>query len=180
VIKRILIFVALAALPAFCQQPVTVTNSSIAVTQSGNWSVRMQDGAGNTLNSTSSALNVFMTGGSLAFGPGSASTNATLAVDVTAATATQIKASAGNLYAIVASNPGTAPCYLQFYNSATSPTLGTAVLNPIMIQAGVTVPITIGAVGYRNFSAGIYVAETTTATGSSTCSTAMPVTVYYQ
>ena len=61
-IKRILIFAAFAAFPAFCQQPVTVANSSIAVTQSGNWSVRMQDGAGNTLNSTSSALNVFMTG----------------------------------------------------------------------------------------------------------------------
>ncbi len=37
-----------------------------AVTQSGNWSVRLQDGAGNTINSTSNALNVSVGNSTLA------------------------------------------------------------------------------------------------------------------
>jgi hypothetical protein len=43
---------------------VTVGNASIPVTQSGNWSVRLQDGAGNVITSTASAIDVNIKSGS--------------------------------------------------------------------------------------------------------------------
>jgi hypothetical protein len=48
--------------------PVAIASNQSAVpaSQSGNWSVRLQDGSGNTLNSTSSALNVSVQNASLA------------------------------------------------------------------------------------------------------------------
>ena len=47
-------------------QTVTVGNASLAVTQSGNWAVRAQDGSGNGLTSTSNALDVNIKSGSIA------------------------------------------------------------------------------------------------------------------
>lgn len=38
---------------------------TVAATQSGTWSTRTQDGSGNAINSTSNALNVYMTGGTI-------------------------------------------------------------------------------------------------------------------
>lgn len=45
---------------------VNVTNSTLAVTQSGNWSQRLQDGSGNSISSTGGALNVNLSSGSIA------------------------------------------------------------------------------------------------------------------
>ena len=44
---------------------VTVSNASLAVTQSGNWSSRTQDGAGTAITSTSSALDINIKSGSI-------------------------------------------------------------------------------------------------------------------
>jgi hypothetical protein len=40
---------------------VDIQDATIAATQSGTWSARVQDGSGNNINSTSSALNVYNT-----------------------------------------------------------------------------------------------------------------------
>lgn len=45
---------------------VTISNATLAVTQSGNWSVRAQDGAGNLLTSTAQALDINIKTGSIA------------------------------------------------------------------------------------------------------------------
>jgi hypothetical protein len=62
--------------------------------------------------------------------------------------ATSIKASAGKLYGIMASNIGVAPAYVKFYNKASSPTVGSD--TPIMTimvpanQGGIARELLIG------------------------------------
>lgn len=62
--------------------------------------------------------------------------------------ATSIKASAGKLYGIIASNIGVAPAYVKFYNKASSPTVGSD--TPVMTimvpanQGGIARELLIG------------------------------------
>lgn len=75
---------------------------------------------------------------------------------VSAATtnATVIKASQGNVYNIEAFNNGAAAAYLKFYNSSTSPTVGTTTTTKVlMIPAGGG--LTLNSVNGIQFSAGI-------------------------
>ena len=60
--------------------------------------------------------------------PKSASTYALTAFDLAATAATNVKASAGNVWAWYEFNPNASTCHLQFYNS-TSATLGTSALH---------------------------------------------------
>lgn len=92
---------------------VTVGNATLAVTESGTWTVQ----PGNTANTTPWLMSqqAATSGGAT---PGklisAASTNST-----------NIKASAGQIYMLTASNTGSAPRYLKVYDKASAPTVGT-------------------------------------------------------
>lgn len=91
---------------------------------------------------------------------------------------TNVKSSAGNVYAATIVNPNASTCWLQFYNNASTPTVGTSVIFaiPILASGGLrwvpAFPV--------NFATGIAIATTTTATGSTECSTGMGVELEYQ
>jgi hypothetical protein len=74
--------------------------------------------------------------------------------------ATSVKASAGTVWSIIASNVNAAARYVKFYNLAVAPTVGTSVpVFTITIPAGQTVQIDGGSNGIR-FGTGISLAIT--------------------
>lgn len=82
--------------------------------------------------------------------------------------ATVVKASAGTVYHLVASNVSASPRYLKLYNKATAPTVGTDVpLVTIILPAGSTVPVNFGVLGHR-FATGIGLAITGAAADNDT------------
>lgn len=111
--------------------------------------------------------------------PQSSVTYAPSAFDLSATAGTNIKASGGNVYGWFGLNPNASTCYLQFYNSA-SPSLGTSVLHPFGVAAGASFNLAPGSVPLFNLSTAISTGQTTTASGSSQCGSAMIVTVLYQ
>lgn len=52
--------------PGSAGNSVTVSNATLAVTQSGTWNTRLQDGSGNAVTSTGAALDVNLKSGSIA------------------------------------------------------------------------------------------------------------------
>lgn len=112
------------------------------------------------------------------FSPSTSSSAATSAFDLSATAATNVKSSSGNLYGYSIYNPNSSVCYLQFYNTA-SASLGTSPLHPVGVQ-GTTQFGFISSTPLANFSTAISTGETTTATGSSQCSSAMTVTIFYE
>jgi hypothetical protein len=92
-------------------------------------------------------------------------------------TYTNVKSTAGSVLGYAVENPNASVCWLQLYNSS-APTVGTSVYFsiPILSSGGIaqtlSSPIT--------FSTAISIATTTTATGSTECSTGMGVTVFFQ
>ena len=75
--------------------------------------------------------------------------------------ATAVKATAGSVYNIVASNANAAVRYLKLYNKATAPTVGTDVpIIVIPIPATGFVSVNLGLLGHR-FTTGIALAITT-------------------
>jgi len=160
---------------------------------------RTADGSGNLITSSTNSLDVNLKTStitlpvSLASVPSHAVTNAgTFAVQtsatstggytpgklVSAATtnATVIKASAGTLGHISASNVNAAARYLKFYNKATAPTVGTDV--PVLTYiipgntagAGTNIPLPPQGI---NFSTGIAFATTTEATDAGSTAVAV-------
>lgn len=86
--------------------------------------------------------------------------------------ATSVKATAGTVYSLVASNTGAAAAFLKLYNKASAPTVGTDVpVLTISIPAGGTVTIPFGATGHR-FTTGIALAITNLAADSDTTAVA--------
>lgn len=86
--------------------------------------------------------------------------------------ATNIKATAGTVWSIVASNANAAARYVKFYNLTTAPTVGTSVPTfTIAIPANGTVQIDGGANGIR-FGTGIALAITTGVADSDTTAVA--------
>ena len=111
--------------------------------------------------------------------PQSTSTYAVTAYDLAATAATNIKGSGGNVWGWYGNNPNTSTCFLQFYNS-TSATLGTSPLHPFGVPSGASFNVAPGGLAWFNLSTGISTGQTTTATGSTQCSSAMTVTILYQ
>jgi hypothetical protein len=111
--------------------------------------------------------------------PQSTSTYAATAFDLAATAATQVKGSGGNVWGWYGFNPNTSTCFLQFYNS-TSATLGTSPLHPFGVLAGGSFNMAPGPIAMFNLGTGISTGQTTTATGSTQCSSPMVVTVIYQ
>lgn len=151
--------------------------------QSGNWSVRCQDGSGNALASSTSApagteqalivrnipsgtQTVSGTVTASLSGPTSGGASAYKLISAATTNANNIKASAGQVYMITASSTASSPRYVKFYNKATSPTVGTDVpVYTFMIPnasnsaygAGTNIPVP--AIGLA-FSTGISIAIT--------------------
>lgn len=81
-------------------------------------------------------------------------TNANILNSAATTNGTVIKASAGNLYSIIASNNGAGNAYVKLHNSTTVTVGTTAVAMWILIPAGQTVRHDLGALGAR-FATGI-------------------------
>lgn len=85
--------------------------------------------------------------------------------------AVSVKASAGNLYGFSLTNETAAVAYIEFFNIATTPTLGTtAVVFAVKLPASSNVTIPPSELGLMNFTTGIGFACTTTENGSTTAS----------
>ena len=126
-------------------------------------------------------INAFVTGSAALTAnpvPQSTSTYTASSFDLAATAATNVKSSAGNVYGWFGFNPNVTTCYLQFYNSA-SAVLGTSPLHPFGVLAGGSFNLTPGSIAAFNLSTAISTGQTTTATGSTPCSSAMVITILY-
>ena len=95
-------------------------------------------------------------------------------------TVANIKASAGNVYGATIVNKTANVIYLQFYNTAGTPTLGTSVVWWIPIAASATLVIPPGALALGNFTTGIGIGASTTPTSTGTPGTAPDVTIWFK
>lgn len=114
--------------------------------------------------------------GAPATGAGAAATASTTA----ALTVVNVKASAGNVYGVSVLNAAGTVCWLQFYNTAGTPVLGTSVVWAIPIAAGGVVNQLPGSVALGNFTTGIGIGSATTAAGAVACGTNLAATVFYK
>lgn len=85
--------------------------------------------------------------------------------------ATSVKASAGNLYGFCLTNETAAVEYVEFFNTAAAPTLGTtAVVLAVKIPASATVCPGSATVAWGSFSTGIGFASVTAENGTTAAS----------
>ena len=105
-------------------------------------------------------------------------------VQTSLTTAVVVKSSVGNVYAMQVLNGSASTCYLEFMNSNTSPSLGTAAAFSIIVPGSGTngglVFIPQGFFSYESFTTGISVGMATTYNGSSACGTAAIATIWYE
>lgn len=122
------------------------------VSQSGTWTVM----PGNTANTTPWLAN-----------PGTPTTSFVNSAATT--NATSVKASAGTVYSVTASNTSASARYLKFYNKASAPTVGTdvPVLTLALPASGGLQNVILGTLGLR-FSTGVALAITAGAADSDT------------
>lgn len=95
-------------------------------------------------------------------------------------TVLNIKASAGNVYGITVVNKAATVIYLQFYNTAGAPVLGTSVISWIPVPASGTLIIPPSALAILNLATGIGIGASTTPTSTGTPATAPDVTVWFK
>jgi hypothetical protein len=146
---------------------------SVNATETGTWTVQ----PGNTPNTTAWLTNQL---------PVTAAAPALTNTSLGAVSASvNVKASAGNVYGVVAQNNATTGCWLQFINSASAGTLGTGIVFQVPIPAAVASAqqpfIYIQAPPYAlgSFSSGIAVGLSTSVGGSIACTSAN-VSVFYK
>ena len=121
------------------------------VTQSGTWNI------GTVTTVTAAAATTTPANGTSYNAVSAASTNAT-----------SVKASAGNLFEITASNVTTTATFVKLYNKASAPTVGTDVpVLTISVPANTTVAMQFGSQGKR-FATGIALAVTAAAAATDT------------
>lgn len=137
--------------------------TSVAVTQSGTWTVQ----PGNTANTTAwkvdgSAVTQPVSG-TVTSNPAAATTGGSTpyhTISAASTNATSLKASAGTLYGLSISNSNAAARFFKLYNKASAPTVGTDTpIRTIQLPGNATV-ITAFPMGL-NFSTGIAWALTT-------------------
>lgn len=86
--------------------------------------------------------------------------------------ATSVKASAGTVYSVTASNTGAAAAFVKLYNLATAPTVGTSTIAiTISVPAGGSTNLSFGAAGAR-FATGIGLSITNLAADADTTAVA--------
>ena len=97
-----------------------------------------------------------------------------------ALTVANVKASAGSVYGMSIANLTASTVYIQFYNTAGTPTLGTSVIWFVAVPASGTLTIPASAIALANFATGIGIGASTTATSTGTPATAPAVTIFYK
>lgn len=112
--------------------------------------------------------------------PSTASAAACSAGNAAALTVLNIKASAGNVYGVTVVNKTASVIYLQFYNTAGVPVLGTSVISWIPIAASGVLVIPPGTHALSSFATGIGIGASTTPTSTGTPATAPDVTVWFK
>jgi hypothetical protein len=127
------------------------------------------------INSTAPANVLWST-----FAPSTVTQCATTVYNQAAETVHNVKATAGNVYGFHITNVNAASTYLQFYNIATAPTLGTGVIWSVGVQANQTLMISPTPIALWQAATGIGIGLATTATGAVAPTTACPVTIFYR
>lgn len=112
--------------------------------------------------------------------PSTASAAGVTPKTVTSLTVSNIKAGAGNVYGYAITNAAAAVCWLQFYNTAGSPVLGTSVIWSVPIGGSSTIVAPPGALAMANFSTGIGVGSASVTNLAAACGTNLAVTVFYE
>jgi hypothetical protein len=95
-------------------------------------------------------------------------------------TVLNIKASAGNVYGCTVVNKVASVIYLQFYNTASTPTLGTGVIWWIPIPVSGTVIIPPGTYALKNHTTGIAIGAAISPTGAVAPGTAPDVLIWFE
>jgi hypothetical protein len=157
---------------ATVQRVTIATDDIVPASQSGTWTVQ----PGNTANTTAWLVNdqPATTGGLSKFHLVGAATD----------NATNVKASAGQVYSITAFNLNASPRYLKFHNTAGTPTAGTGVTDTFLIPgntsgAGVVINIDKGIA----FSTGIGISLVTGIADANTTAISaseVVINVYYK
>lgn len=111
--------------------------------------------------------------------PTTTTADALTAKAVTANTTQNVKASAGNVYALSFQNTNASVCWLQFYNTASTPTCGTAVIWSVVLPVSGTLNFAANQ-ALQNHATGIGFCAGTTATGATACTTAINGTIFYK
>lgn len=131
-------------------------NVTIRATNGTGWVYSASVGATNAMTISSGTVTTVTTVGSQT----PVTPTASFINSAATTNATAVKASAGTVWSIVASNVNAAARYVKFYNLAVAPTVGTSVpAFTITIPAGGIVQIDGGANGFR-FGTGIALAIT--------------------
>jgi hypothetical protein len=99
---------------------------------------------------------------------------------IAALTVANVKNSPGAVFGLSVANLAAAETFIQFYNTAGTPVLGTAVQWFIAVPPSGTVNLAPGAMPLAAFTTGIGVGASTTATGAGTPATPPAVTVFYK
>jgi hypothetical protein len=112
--------------------------------------------------------------------PTTAAINAASVGLATGLTVLNIKASAGSVYGMAIANKTAAALYIQFYNTAGTPTLGTSVTWWVPVLASQQIFIPVGDIALANHTTGIGIGASTTPTSTGTPGTAPDVVVFYK
>jgi hypothetical protein len=112
--------------------------------------------------------------------PTSAAVNAASVGLATGLTVLNIKASAGSVYGFAIANKTAATLYVQFYNTAGTPVLGTSVIWWVPVLASQAAFIPVGDIALANHATGIGIGASTTPTSTGTPGTAPDVVIFYK
>lgn len=137
-------------------------DGTVAATQSGNWAVRLQDGAGTAITSSTRGSHqaatvqiVDASGNQItSFGGSAGVVSGHHFVAAASDNAANVKASAGTLRGLYIFNAAAVTIYVKFHNTAGTPTAGSGVVRTFGIQAGTHLDITIPG-GGLSFATGI-------------------------
>jgi hypothetical protein len=105
---------------------------------------------------------------------------ATTSIAGSALTVANVKTSTGNVYGVSCAQTNASITYLQFYNTAGTPVLGTSVVWFLAIPPSGTLTIPTGAIALANFATGIGIGASTTPTGVGTPGVAPACTIFYK
>jgi hypothetical protein len=145
-----------------------VAAASMRVT--GNAGAALDAAVGTLPTNNVAAIQVPSTGASAALTMGNAAS----------LTVANVKASAGSIYGISVVNKTAGVIYIQTYNTAGTPTLGTSVVSWFPVAASATLVINPASIGLANFATGIGIGASTTPTSTGTPGTAPDVVVWYK
>jgi len=187
-------------------QRVTIANNSTGViNQGGTWSMRLQDGAGTSITSTTQALDVNVKNANangqntmansspvviasnqstvpVTFGAVASTGTLTHQIPTAASTNQQVvKASAGTVYMIRGVNTTASLLYIRMFDAATTPTCSGTAKEVIPVPAsttgaGLVAPQALG----QDYTTGIAYCVTADAAGSSNGTTGLYFTLLYK